>query len=175
MGTLRDMQKSDEEPPGACAAPAGGRAGSAAGYQALADAERWASLGVGAPRFADRLAAADSAAAAHARLAAGGRPAAPDARLDEAEARVRPGDWWEALAKAYHWQRLTAQAYGVELDPEPQRWAGERLAEATGDPALADRLALVRRRLAGEALVLRYALGTLGTESAGAPASAPSS
>lgn len=146
MGTLRDMQKSDEEPV------------VAAGYQALADAERWAALGAAAPRFADRLAAAGSAAAAHARLERGGRPEAPDAPLDEAEARVRPADWWEALAKAYHWQQLTAQAYAVEVDPEPQRWAEDRLAAAAEDPRLADRLALVRRRLAGEALVLRHAL-----------------
>lgn len=68
----------------------------------------------------------------------------------------------EALAKAYHWQRLTAQAYGAELDPRPQEWAEERLDQAgERDQALADRLALLERRLAGEALVLRYALGRL--------------
>jgi hypothetical protein len=155
MGTLRDMQKSEEERSGQPA----DRAALEAGYQALADAERWAALGTGAPRFADRVAAADSAAAAHARLAAGERPQAPDLRLDEAEGRVTAGDWWEALAKAYHWQLLTAQAYGVAVDPEPQQWAADRLAEAAEDVALADRLALVRRRLAGEALVLRHALG----------------
>lgn len=157
MGTLRDMQKSDEEP---TAAPAD-RVPPDVGYQALADLERWASLGAAAPSFADRLAAADSAAAAHRRLAAGARPQAPDARLDAAERRVVPGDWWESLARAYHWQRLTAEAYGVSLDPEPQRWAAERLSEAGRDRAAADRLALVERRLAGEALVLRHALGTL--------------
>lgn len=151
------MQKSDDEPSVRQIADAAPEAG----YQALADAERWAALGADAPRFADRLAAADSAAAAHDRLAAGGRPAAPDPRLDEAERRVRPTDWWEALAKAYHWQQLTAQAYGVEFDPQPQEWAAERLAEAADDPELADRLTLVRRRLAGEALVLRHALGRL--------------
>jgi hypothetical protein len=157
MGTLRDMQKSEEERSGQPT----DRAALAAGYQALADAERWAALGAGAPRFAARLAAADSAAAAHARLAAGARPDGPDPRLDEAEARVLPGDWWEALAKAYHWQSATADAYGVEVDPEPQQWAADLLAEAAEDPVLADRLQLVRRRLAGEALVLRHALGAL--------------
>ncbi|HWG24330.1 hypothetical protein [Actinospica sp.] len=150
------MQKSEEERSGQPA----DRAAREAGYQALADAERWASLGAGAPRFADRVAAADSAAAAHGRLVAGVRPQGPDGRLDEAEARVRPEDWWEALARAYHWQLLTALAYGVQLDPEPQQWAADRLAEAAADPVLADRLELVRRRLAGEALVLRHALGT---------------
>ena len=160
MGTLRDMQKSEEERSGR---PVDGaeRAAGYAGYQALADYERWAALGAAAAAFADRLAAADSAAAAHGRLVGGATPIGPDPRLDEAERRVRPADWWEALAKAYHWQRLTALAYGVELDPEPQRWAGERLAEAAGEPPVADRLALVERRLAGEALVLRRALGAL--------------
>ncbi|HET9172637.1 MAG TPA: hypothetical protein VFN97_24640 [Actinospica sp.] len=132
-----------------------------AGYQALADYERWAALGARAPEFADRLAAAGSAAAAHRRIAQGTEPQAPDALLDEAEQRVRPADWWEALAKAYHWQLLSAQACGVEIDPEPQRWAEERLAGASADPGIADRLALVERRLAGEALVLRHALGAL--------------
>lgn len=132
-----------------------------AGYQALADFERWSALGPLAPGFAERLAAAGSAAAAYGRLAAD-RPDGPDERLDDAERRVAPGDWWEALAKAYHWQRLTAQAYGAELDPRPQEWAEERLDEACErDQALADRLALLERRLAGEALVLRYALGRL--------------
>ena len=160
MGTLRDMQKSEEERPGRPADRAEREAGRA-GYRALADFERWAALGAAAPAFADRLAAAGAAAAAHGRLAEGPAPLGPDPLLDEAEHRVRPGDWWEALAKAYHWQRLTAQAYGVELDPEPQRWAEERLAEAAAERTVADRLALVERRLAGEALVLRYALGTL--------------
>ena len=155
MGTLRDMQKSEEERSGQPAH----RVGPDAGYQALADFERWAALGTAAPEFADRLAATGSAAAAHHRLAEGAAPAGPDARLDDAEGRVRPGDWWEALAKAYHWQRLSAQAYGVQFDPEPQRWAEKRLAEASHDRAVADRLALVERRLAGEALVLRHALG----------------
>jgi hypothetical protein len=143
------MQKSEEE-----------RFGQP-GYQALADFERWAALGAAAGDFADRLAAADSAAAAHRRLAAGDAPAGPDERLDAAERRVRPDGWWEALAKAYHWQRLSAEAYGVRLDPEPQRWAEERLAEAARDQRTADRLLLVERRLAGEALVLRHALGAL--------------
>jgi hypothetical protein len=160
MGTLRDMQKSEEERPGQPVDRAEREAGQA-GYQALADFERWAALGAGAASFADRLAAANSAAAAHRRLAEGAAPVGPDPRLDEAEHRVRPGDWREALAKAYHWQRLTAQAYGVEVDPEPQRWAAQRLAEAAGEQSVADRLALVERRLAGEALVLRHALGTL--------------
>ena len=133
-----------------------------AGYQALADFERWSALGAVAPGFAERLAVADSAAAAHRRLTGAGRPQGPDPRLDEAEHRVRPGDWWESLARAYHWQRLTAHAYGLELDPEPQEWAEERL-DAAGetDQVLADRLALIERRLAGEALVLRHALGRL--------------
>ena len=157
MGTLRDMQKSEEERSGQPV----DRAALGAGYQALADAERWASVGAGAPRFAVRLAAADAAAAAHARLAAGARPQGPDPLLDEAEARVRPGDWWEALAKAFHWQEATARAYAVEVDPGPQQWAADLLADAAADPALADRLELVRRRLAGEELVLRHALGTL--------------
>jgi hypothetical protein len=177
MGTLRDMQKSEEEraaqpaPPGAAAGgrggpaedrPEGGVTGADAAYQALADFERWAALGAGAPRFADRLAAADTAAAAQRRMDRTGRPRQADRRLDEAERRVEPDDWWEALAKAYHWQRLTAEAYGVDLDPGPQRWAAERLAEvAAHDRAVADRLALVERRLAGEALVLRHALGRL--------------
>lgn len=150
------MQKSEEERFGQPAGDTG-----LSGYQALADFERWAALAAGAPRFADRLAAADSAAAAHRRLAAGTAPDGPDERLDEAEARVRPSDWWEALAKAYHWQRLSAQAYGVHLDPEPQDWARERLEEASADRSVGDRLVLVERRLAGEALVLRHALGTL--------------
>ena len=158
MGTLRDMQKSEEERSGQPADRAEFEAGRA-GYQALADFERWAALGAAAPALADRLAAARSAAAAHRRLVDGPAPLDPDLRLDEAEHRVRPGDWWEALARAYHWQRLTAQAYGVELDPEPQGWAAERLAEAAAERAVADRLTLVERRLAGEALVLRYALG----------------
>jgi hypothetical protein len=132
-----------------------------AGYQALADFERWAALGAAAPEFADRLAAAESAAAAHRRLAEGSAPEAPDELLDEAERRVRPSDWWEALAKAYHWQRLSAEAYGVTLDPEPQLWAAERLERASAEQPVADRLALVERRLAGEALVLRHALGAL--------------
>lgn len=158
MGTLRDMQESEEE---RSAHPAD-RATSQAGYQALADFERWAGLGAAAPGFADRLDAAASATAAQRRLARGPRPQAPDERLDEAERRVSPQGWWEALARAYHWQRLTAAAYGVALDPEPQRWAAERLARAAAeDTAVADRLALVERRLAGEALVLRHALGTL--------------
>ena len=160
MGTLRDMQKSEEERSGQPADRAE-LAAQLAGYQALADFERWAALGATAGGFADRLAAAESAAAAHRRLAAGVAPAGPDEQLDAAERRVRPGDWWEALAKAYHWQRLSAQAYGVELEPQPQRWAEERLAEASRDRTLADRLALVERRLAGEALVLRHALGVL--------------
>ena len=160
MGTLRDMQKSEEERSGQPADRAEREAGRA-GYQALADFERWAALGAAAPAFADRLAAAGSAAAAHRRLVEGPAPLGPDPRLDEAERRVRPGDWWEQLAKAYHWQRLTAQAYGVKVDPEPQHWARERLAEAAGERKVGDRLALVERRLAGEALVLRYALGTL--------------
>jgi hypothetical protein len=160
MGTLRDMQKSQEERSGQPADRAEREAGHV-GYQALADFERWAALGATAPAFADRLAAAGSAAAAHRRLVDGPAPLGPDPRLDEAEHRVRPGDWWEALARAYHWQRLTAQAYGVELDPEPQTWAGEQLAEAAAERTVADRLALVERRLAGEALVLRYALGKL--------------
>ena len=160
MGTLRDMQKSEEERSGQPVDRAELEAGRV-GYQALADFERWAALGAAAPSFADRLAATHSAAAAHRRLAEGAAPADPDPRLDEAERRVRSSDWWEALAKAYHWQRLTAQAYGVPLDPEPQRWAGERLAEAAAEQTLADRLALVERRLAGEALVLRHTLGTL--------------
>lgn len=147
------MQKSEEE--------RFGQEPASAGYQALADFERWAALGATARDFADRLAAADSAAAAHCRLAAGAAPAGPDARLDEAERRVRPSDWWEALARAYHWQRLSAQAYGVQLDPEPQRWAADRLAQASADQRVADRLALMERRLAGEALVLRHALGGL--------------
>ena len=160
MGTQRVLQKSEEERSGQPVDRAEAAAGDAA-YQALADFERWAALGASAAGLADRLAAADSAAAAHRRLAAGPAPSAPDQRLDEAERRVRPGDWWEALAKAYHWQRLSAQAYGVELDPEPQRWAAERLAEASHRQAVADRLTLVERRLAGEALVLRHALGAL--------------
>ncbi|MBR7837931.1 hypothetical protein KDL01_31960 [Actinospica durhamensis] len=132
------------------------------GYQALADFERWAALGAGAPGFAERLAVAGCAAAAHRRLAEGELPSDPDPLLDEAESRVRPGDWWESLTRAYHWQRLTAQAYGVELDPQPQEWAGECLdAACEGDQALADRLALIERRLAGEALVLRHTLGRL--------------
>jgi len=158
MGTLRDMQESEEE---RSAHPAD-RAAPHAGYQALADAERWSALGPAAPAFADRLGAAAAAAAAQRRLEHGARPAGPDGRLDDAERRVRPDGWWEALARAYHWQRLTAAAYGVELDPEPQRWAAERLDQAAAaDRAVADRLALVERRLAGEALVLRHALGTL--------------
>lgn len=157
MGTLRDMWKSED----ARIEDAEVGAGSAA-YQALADLERWSALGPLAPTFADRLAAADSAAAAHGRLAGAERPGGPDERLDDAERRVAPADWWEALAKAYHWQRLTAQAYGAELDPAPNEWAGERLDDACErDQALADRLALLERRLAGEALVLRYALGRL--------------
>jgi hypothetical protein len=133
-----------------------------AGYQALADFERWSALCALAPGFAERLAAAGSAAAAYGRLAGAELPDGPDERLDDAERRVRPADWWEALAKAYHWQRLTAQAYGAQLDPAPQEWAGERLDDACErDQALADRLALLERRLAGEALVLRYALGRL--------------
>jgi hypothetical protein len=160
MGTLRDMQKSEEERSGQPVDRAELEAGRV-GYQALADFERWAALGAGAATFADRLAAADSAAAAHRRLAEGAAPTGPEPLLDEAERRVRPSDWWEALAKAYHWQQLTAQAYGVEFDPEPQRWAGERLAAASHEQAVGDRLALVERRLAGEALVLRHALGVL--------------
>jgi hypothetical protein len=132
-----------------------------AGYRALADFERWAALGAAAPDFEDRLAAAAAAAAAHRRLAAGPSPVGPDERLDAAEQRVRPSDWWEALAKAYHWQLLSAQAYGVEIDPEPQQWAAEKLAAASADQRIADRLALVERRLAGEALVLRHGLGAL--------------
>jgi hypothetical protein len=154
------MQKSEEERFGQPADRAQLEAG-LTGYQALADFERWAALGAGARDFADRLAAADSAAAAHRRLAGGTAPEGPDARLDEAGARVRPSDWWEALAKAYHWQRLSAEAYGVQLDPEPQSWALERLEEASADQRVADRLKLVERRLAGEALVLRHALGVL--------------
>ena len=154
------MQKSEEERFGQPADRAQPAAGSA-GYQALADFERWAALGAVAGDVADRLAAAESAAAAHRRLAAGTAPDEPDERLDAAERRVRPDGWWEALARAYHWQRLTAEAYGVRLDPEPQRWAEERLAEAARDRRTADRLLLVERRLAGEALVLRHALGTL--------------
>ncbi|HTJ66891.1 MAG TPA: hypothetical protein VL551_05120 [Actinospica sp.] len=150
------MQKSEEERFGQPADAAGG-----AGYQALADFERWAALSAAAGDLADRLAAAGSAAAAHRRLAESAPPEAPDPRLDEAERRVRSADWWEALARAYHWQKLTAEAYGVPLDPEPQRWAEERLAEAAADQLVADRLKLVERRLAGEALVLRHALGTL--------------
>jgi hypothetical protein len=158
------MQKSEEErfgQPADAEPSAPGATGPSAGYQALADFERWAALGATAPDFAGRLAAADSAAAAHRRLAAATAPAGPDEPLDEAERRVRPGDWWEALAKAYHWQSMTAEVYGVQLDPEPQRWARERLAEAALDQRTADRLALVQRRLAGEALVLRHALGRL--------------
>lgn len=133
-----------------------------AGYQALADFERWSALCARAPGFGERLAAAGSASAAYRRLEAAERPDGPDERLDEAEGRVEPADWWEALAKAYHWQRLTAQAYGAELDPQPQEWAQERLDDACErDQALADRLTLLERRLAGEALVLRYALGRL--------------
>jgi hypothetical protein len=154
------MQKSEEERFGQPADRAELEAG-LAGYQALADFERWAALGASARDFADRLAAADSAAAAHRRLAEAAPPAGPDARLDEAEARVRPADWWEALAKAYHWQRLSAEAYGVRLDPEPQLWARERLEEASAEQRVADRLKLVERRLAGEALVLRHTLGVL--------------
>lgn len=158
MGTLRDMQESEEE---RSAHPADQAAQDAA-YQALADFERWAALGAAAPALADRIGAATSAAAAHRRLQDGARPQVPDGRLDEAERRVRPEGWWEALARAYHWQRLTATAYGVALDPVPQRWAAERLEQAAAeDRAVADRLALVERRLAGEALVLRHALGTL--------------
>jgi len=157
MGTLRDMWKSEDARTGDAEVGSG-----LAGYQALADFERWSALGPLAPGFAERLAAAGSAAAAHARLVAAERPDGPDERLDDAERRVAPGDWWEALAKAYHWQRLTAQAYGTELDPGPQEWAEERLdAACARDQALADRLALLERRLAGEALVLRYALGRL--------------
>jgi hypothetical protein len=154
MGTLRDMWKSED----ARAGDQGEDTGSA-GYLALADFERWAALGAASPGFAERLAAAGCAAAAFARLSGSRRPQGPDPRLDEAERRVEPADWWEALAKAYHWQRLTAQVYGVELDPEPQDWAVERLDAAADDQVLADRLALVERRLAGEAVVLRYALG----------------
>ncbi len=158
MGTLRDMQKSEEE---RSAHPAD-RAAAQAGYQALADFERWAALGAGAPGLADRLGAAASAAAAYRRLERGAGPEAPDDRLDGAEGRVPPEGWWEELARAYHWQRLTADAYGVALDPAPQQWAAERLERVAGqDRAVADRLALVERRLAGEALVLRHALGTL--------------
>jgi hypothetical protein len=157
MGTLRDMQKSEEE---RSAHPAD-RAALDAAYQALADFERWAALGAAAPEFADRLGAAASAAAAYRRLEQGERPQEPDARLDEAEQRVRPVGWWEQLARAYHWQRLTAAAYGVALDPEPQRWAAERLERAAADETVGDRLALVERRLEGEALVLRHGLGTL--------------
>jgi hypothetical protein len=160
MGTLRDMQKSEEERSGQPVDRAE-LEGRRAGYQALADFERWAALGAAAPALADRLAAAGSAAAAQRRLAEGPAPLDPDPRLDEAEHRVRPGDWWEALARAYHWQLLTARAYGVRLDPEPQSWAARRLAEAAAERPVADRLALVERRLAGEALVLRYALGEL--------------
>ena len=157
MGTLRDMWKSEDARIGVGPSDPG-----RAGYQALADFERWAALGAGAPGFTERLAVAGSAAAAHRRLAEGEHPHDPDPVLDEAELRVRPGDWWEALARAYHWQRLTAQAYGVELDPQPQEWAGECLDVACeGDQVLADRLALIERRLAGEALVLRHALGRL--------------
>lgn len=157
MGTLRDVKKSDEERSGQPA----DRVGPDAGYQALADFERWAALGAASPDLAGRLAAAGSAAAAYRRLEQGGLPEAADPRLDEAEQRVKAVDWLEALAKAYHWQQLSAQAYGVQLDVEPQRWAGERLAEAEREQPLADRLTLVERRLAGEALVLRHALGTL--------------
>ena len=157
MGTLRDMQKSEEE---RSAHPAD-RAALEAGYQALADFERWAALGAAAPGLAERLGAASSAAAAYRRLEQGARPEAPDPRLDEAECRVRPAGWWEELARAYHWQRLTAAAYGVALDPEPQRWAAERLEQAAAEGTVADRLVLVERRLAGEALVLRHALGGL--------------
>ena len=160
MGTLRDMQKSEEERSGQPVDRAELESGRV-GYQALADFERWAALGAQAPAFADRLAATHCAAAAHRRLAEGAAPTGPDPLLDEAERRLRPSDWWEALAKAYHWQRLTAQAYGVELDPEPQRWAQEQLAAASHEQTVADRLALVERRLAGEALVLRHALGVL--------------
>jgi hypothetical protein len=154
------MQKSEEERFGQPADRAERETG-LAGYQALADFERWAALGATARDFADRLAAADSAAAAHRRLAEGTAPEEPDARLDEAGARVHPGDWWEALAKAYHWQLLSAEAFGVQLDPQPQRWALERLEEASADQRIADRLKLIERRLAGEALVLRHALGAL--------------
>jgi hypothetical protein len=157
MGTLRDMWKSEDARSGVDQVSPG-----QAGYQALVDFERWSALSAAAPGFAERLAAAGSAAAAYRRLADGERPDGPDERLDEAERRVEPADWWEALAKAYHWQRLTAQAYGTPVDPEPQEWAQERLdAACEQDQALADRLALVERRLAGEALVLRYALGRL--------------
>ena len=157
MGTLRDVKKSDEERSGQPA----DRVRPDAGYQALADFERWAALGAASPDFADRLAAAGSAAAAYRRLERGELPEAADPRLDEAERRVESADWLEALAKAYYWQRLSAQAYGVQVDAEPQRWAGDRLAEAEREQALADRLTLVERRLAGEALVVRHALGTL--------------
>jgi hypothetical protein len=156
MGTLRDMQESEEE---RSAHPAD-KAASDAGYQALADFERWSALGAAAPELADRLGAAAAAGAAQRRLEQGARPQRPDERLDEAERRVRPQGWWEALARAYHWQRLTAAAYGVALDPAPQQWAAARLERAAAeDQAIADRLALVERRLAGEALVLRHALG----------------
>ena len=157
MGTLRDMQKSEEE---RSAHPAD-RAAEYAGYQALADFERWAALGAAAPGLAERLGAAACAAAAYRRLEQGAPPEAPDPRLDEAERRVRPVGWWEELARAYHWQQLTAAAYGVALDPEPRQWAAEQLEQAATDGTVADRLALVERRLAGEALVLRHALGTL--------------
>ncbi len=154
------MQKSEEEHFGQPVDRAELQAG-LTGYQALADFERWAALGATARDFADRLGAAGSAAAAHRRLAGETAPEGPDGRLDEAGARVRPSDWWEALAKAYHWQRLSAEAYGVRLDPEPQSWALERLEEASAEQRVADRLKLVERRLTGEALVLRQALGAL--------------
>lgn len=158
MGTLRDMQKSEDE---RSAHPAD-REPPQASYQALADFERWAALGAAAPGLADRLGAAASATAAYHRLERGERPRAADGRLDEAEHTVVPQGWLEALSRAYHWQRLTAAAYGVVLDPEPQDWAAERLERAAvADRAVADRLALVERRLAGEALVLRHALGVL--------------
>jgi hypothetical protein len=157
MGTLRDMWKSEDARAGVAEAGPG-----AAGYTALADFERWSALCARAPEFAQRLAAAGSAAAAHGRMSGAERPDGPDERLDAAERRVEPTDWWEALAKAYHWQRLTAQAYGTQLDPQPQEWAEERLDDACErDQALADRLTLLERRLAGEALVLRYQLGRL--------------
>ena len=84
MGTLRDVKKSDEERSGQPA----DRVRPDAGYQALADFERWAALGAASPDFADRLAAAGSAAAAYRSLEQGGLPEAADPRLEDRKSVV---------------------------------------------------------------------------------------
>ncbi|MCW2876229.1 MAG: hypothetical protein JWQ95_329 [Sphaerisporangium sp.] len=146
-----------------------------------------------APSLTDRAALSDLAAAeyAHFRLLRdrlswlGADPEKAMApfvsSLDDWHAQTRPGDWLEALVKAYVGTGIAGDFYreaARHVDPETRKLVNEVLAEETRsefvvervraalaeNPKLTGRLALWARRMVGEALSQGHRLAAVRPE-----------